>query len=692
MRLKRLTLYNFRQFYGESTIHFASGKRNVTVIHGENGAGKTALLNAFKWVLYAETTSGIQLKDQFITKRAIYEACQEAPGSTVEAYVELEFDHDGRQYLITRKVQARVGSSPQNTAFNEPEVTLRVSDADGEWRLQDRVADIIGRILPSDLHGYFFFDGERIEQIVKIAPEEQDQIAIASKKLLGIEILDRADKHLHKARQELEKRLRDVGDFQTRALLDEKASLDVEIEDRKGEKAEVARNIAELEKQQGGIEGRLRKLEDVKAQQIRRDQLKDELQKRNDALKEHKATIKKIVSSSAHNLFLTRPIESFERLCEELRQRGELPAGIKRQFVADLLEKSKCICGANLTAGSEHRRSVEGWLNRAGLVDVEEKAIRIGGSIRQLTHELPRFLNLLDYQQKLRQTDREEVARIEDELDDISERLKSSPKEEVASLERRLGELKEARDGLTRKQGVHLEEIKTARTRQDEIDIELGKQRAQEGRQRLAKARVDAAVDARARIVEIRELMERDFRKKLQDRVSKLFQKISPTPYIVRIAENYSLHLYDSERENALPTDASTGERQILSLAFIGSIIELTREFQKHGESLPGQDCAQLPIIMDSPFGALSIYRTAAAEYMPILADQVVVLVSPRQWEGDVERTMRTKTGREYVLCYSTPKDGAEAIAIEIGGESYSLIDKSQNEYEFTKVLEVSHG
>ena len=689
MKLKRLNLRNFRQFYGDSEIHFADGRKNITVIHGENGAGKTVLLNAFKWVLYAEVTSGIQLKDQIVTKRAIYEADQ---GDIIEAYVELEFEHDDRRFLIKRRVEAKVGSTPQSTKVSEPEVTLQVCDADGEWRLQDRVADVIGRVLPLDLHGYFFFDGERIEQIVKLAPAEQEQIATASKKLLGVEILDRADKHLAKARKELEKQLRVVGDSQTRSFLDEKGALDAEIVRQETDVAEINSNLAKLDEQNAVIEDRLRKLEGVKAQQERRDQLTDDSRKRNSALKEHSATIKKLVSSSAYNVFLAGPIRRFEGLCDELRERGELPAGIKKQFVADLLEKGKCICGANLTAGSEHKQAVEGWLVKAGLVDVEEKAIRIGGGISQLSHELPRFLLLLDSRQKLRQADREEVARIEGELDDISDQLKSSPKEDVASLESRKITLKEQRDEMTRKQGVLLESIKKARKRQDEIDGELDKQEANEERQRLAKARVDAAADARRRIVEIRELMEGNFRNKLQQRVSKLFQEISPTPYVVRIAENYSLHLYDGEGENALQTDGSTGERQILSLAFIGSIIELTREFQKQGESLPGPDSAHFPIVMDSPFGALSIYRRAAAEHMPILADQVVVMVSPKQWEGDVERAMRTKIGREYVLCYSTPKEGAERVATEINGVTYSLIDKSPNEYEFSEILEVSNG
>ncbi|MBD0312887.1 MAG: AAA family ATPase, partial [Microcoleus sp. T3-bin5] len=51
MKLISITMCNFRQFYGKSPeIKLASGVQNITVIHGNNGAGKTALMNAFTWV------------------------------------------------------------------------------------------------------------------------------------------------------------------------------------------------------------------------------------------------------------------------------------------------------------------------------------------------------------------------------------------------------------------------------------------------------------------------------------------------------------------------------------------------------------------------------------------------------------------------------------------------------------------
>ena len=56
MLLESIKLENFRQFRNES-IDFAQGVdgKNVTIIIGENGTGKTTFAQAFFWCMYGET-------------------------------------------------------------------------------------------------------------------------------------------------------------------------------------------------------------------------------------------------------------------------------------------------------------------------------------------------------------------------------------------------------------------------------------------------------------------------------------------------------------------------------------------------------------------------------------------------------------------------------------------------------------
>ena len=43
MLLKKIKLKNFRQYYGEQELEFStSPEKNITLIYGKNGAGKTS--------------------------------------------------------------------------------------------------------------------------------------------------------------------------------------------------------------------------------------------------------------------------------------------------------------------------------------------------------------------------------------------------------------------------------------------------------------------------------------------------------------------------------------------------------------------------------------------------------------------------------------------------------------------------
>ena len=58
MILEQITVENFRQFRGRQSLQFATGGpgkgKNVTVILGENGRGKTGLFRALMFCLYGD--------------------------------------------------------------------------------------------------------------------------------------------------------------------------------------------------------------------------------------------------------------------------------------------------------------------------------------------------------------------------------------------------------------------------------------------------------------------------------------------------------------------------------------------------------------------------------------------------------------------------------------------------------------
>ncbi|MDB5056437.1 MAG: dndD, partial [Bacilli bacterium] len=60
MKIDKINLINFRQYYGGNTLDLATaGNKNIVLIGGKNGYGKTNFLMSLVWCLYGEDISKI---------------------------------------------------------------------------------------------------------------------------------------------------------------------------------------------------------------------------------------------------------------------------------------------------------------------------------------------------------------------------------------------------------------------------------------------------------------------------------------------------------------------------------------------------------------------------------------------------------------------------------------------------------
>ena len=67
MYFKQITLQKDRQFKEKTTVTFSTDHvKNVTIIMGDNGTGKTSFAQAFTWCLYGRT----DFKDQDIFSKS----------------------------------------------------------------------------------------------------------------------------------------------------------------------------------------------------------------------------------------------------------------------------------------------------------------------------------------------------------------------------------------------------------------------------------------------------------------------------------------------------------------------------------------------------------------------------------------------------------------------------------------------
>jgi DNA sulfur modification protein DndD len=185
----------------------------------------------------------------------------------------------------------------------------------------------------------------------------------------------------------------------------------------------------------------------------------------------------------------------------------------------------------------------------------------------------------------------------------------------------------------------------------------------------------------------VRTRLEQQFRVALEQKVQEIFSFISFTPYIPQLSSDYKLTLQENTSGITTPVAASTGENQILSLSFIGGIIDRVRQWSE-GNSLMGYDSSTFPIVMDSPFGSLDqIYRRQVAKAIPQLANQLIILVTKTQWQGEVEQATKSLIGQEYVLTYYSPKQNCKPDRLELNQQNYLLVQPSLSNFEYTEIV-----
>ena len=231
MRIERVDLFNFRQYFGSQRLKFSrQDEQNVTIIHGVNGAGKTSLFLALNWCLYGE---GVDNIGQIISKEAV--ECAQA-GSIVETRVDVTFHHGNKRYTASRKL---IGQKQANGKVLEARTTIEFvlmrTPSSGVMERVDNPIGTMNTILPANVRTYFF-DGEKIDNFAR--PEQATEVEKAIYQVLDLETLTRAMRHLQKAAQDVRGQLKQIstGELQKLVAEDEQVrARDTQLHERREE-------------------------------------------------------------------------------------------------------------------------------------------------------------------------------------------------------------------------------------------------------------------------------------------------------------------------------------------------------------------------------------------------------------------------------------------------------------------------
>jgi DNA sulfur modification protein DndD len=697
MILEKLILKNFRQFRGEQEIVFSNLKaKNVTLVHAENGFGKTALLNALLWCLYGHEglTPDLAKKESIIHEGV---AARAANPEDAEASVTLLFSHktedDTEKYTLTRSLtlaQQRVDSTKTSVSLE----VLRNGETFPERLAQAKIQSIV----PDGISSLLFFNGERIEHLAM--EDSAERVADAIQQMLGLKLLRTAIEDLshQNVRGKLRTELKECTSDEKAALIEQQEQIDQKITDQTNKKALAQKNLEATDGEIAVVNASLDKNRAAHELQTQRTQLEQQKTQLSDRLQGLTKKLGQLIAEDGYTLFAGDLVKRGKEIVQQLRSEGKIPAKVLNSFLEDLLAQHKCICTRHLEDGSEERKAVEALLTIAGdqhfnnAVGALDNAIGVIESLIQRT------------QQSLQETNRdrlkikEDLTVIENTIEAIHQKLGAKDDEEVHKLEQR-------RDALRIQHDQYVGDVARAESKLQELaqerecnlreiqrlkDNEAGAQRAQR--------RLDTVEASIALLEKMLRYETEDLRPVLNQEIDQHFRKIIDRGYWVELSPDFKLTIkktldLEGVEGTALERDValSTGQRQILSLVFVASLVALARKRADIPTILKGLSGAEYPMVMDSPFGQLGVmFREGVAKWVPDLAPQVVIFVSSTQYEGAVAKVLRqsNRIGKRYYLCYHGPRLQKEARPdLSIDGQKFEQYAESKE--EFTEICEI---
>jgi len=302
--------------HSETKLEFEKG---VTIFVGENGAGKSSIIDGITFSLFGQHT---RKSNKGLIKR----------GSN-QGYSKIEFSINGKQYETVRKIDSKGGLV---ATFSEITKEGRVEIAAGERKqfgesMTEQVEKTIGMDFEKLKIASIVQQGE-LNSIINAKPKEFKELLNA---IIGIDKLDVASESMKKVTKEFREKIKtDLGYDDTHIEILER---DLERSQQEIKEAEPEKNQLELKQKQ--IHEELKKLQkELEIETPKIDKIKQLELRKDELLRYVKDTMKEIQQKISEN---ERKIRDCEGCFDEIKLKVDFESKIQKveEAVEDTLRK-----------------------------------------------------------------------------------------------------------------------------------------------------------------------------------------------------------------------------------------------------------------------------------------------------------------------------------------------------------------
>lgn len=650
MLLKSLKMINFRQFINEEIDFATDSERNVTVIMGENGAGKTTISQAFSWCLYGDT----DFDDKLMLNKIV--ASQMLPNEEKTVKVQLDLVHSGIEYTIITEQSYKKDFSNKLKANNVIRNIAYKNNGQQDYIKPLEIDLTIKQILPKELSRYFFFDGERIGNMSKEIKKGKSQtFALAVRGLLGLSAFISALEHLKPtSKYGVIGSYNESYDSRSNSTI---ATYTKTIDECQDELDRIEVRLLEIDNEIALATDRCEELtEKIKefADGERLQKEKEALQKKLLATKASKKnaleSMLKQFSSHAPSYFSKSLVKKSLEILSESDLIGKDIPEMHAKTIDYLIKKGECICGNKIEAGNEAYQKLVDLIK---YLPPQSIGVIAGGFVKEAEIRTKASADLFEATSKsfaLLQEQEDTILEFTKDIKLIEEKLLTFTGAGRYQQELQLCE-KTIRDRTS--------ENNTLRQKKGAIEFKKGQAEAERGKLTLLDQtnRKIEVYKAYAQFMydELQSVYsenETKVREKLEKTINDIFKDIYNGGMSLSIDDKYNIQVIVDDFDD-FNTDVETSTAQSISVifAFISGIIKLARESREADDADAKLLASEpYPLVMDAPLSAFDKRRIkTVCDALPKVAEQVIIFI--KDTDGEIaEEHMGAKVGKRYVF------------------------------------------
>lgn len=718
MKLLNARFRNFRLLRDLAIDFSEDAVKPLTVIRAENESGKTTILTALQWALYGD--EALPKGGDGYRIHPIDWDVSKSPQVPISVTIEYEVttaiptptgtprQRRDRYRLIRTTSEQISGTEWKRTRST---VQLFHLTAAGDTPLQDPEAQIVDH-LPPELREVFFTDGDRALSFIEAGlstTTKRDRVARAIRALLGLSVIEAAQKHVKDAAAEINRKTRGMtASSDLKKLSQEIEDTETSIDTLEKDLANAKQSFETLDEELNDIDKRI----SAALQKGDHEVLARELATCKAAIKSLDGQLE--AQDRAHsNLFrsaslardlLGPQLEAAMSMMDGLRQQGKIP-NTTIAVLEDRLGLNECICGATLDPtdgdGKKRRDHIERLIDKSKKEDEVQKTLtefyyRSKSFVYDDSRESAPWIEMYaDYFEQRTNIDKQRDAEGV-RMRSVETRIGQLGKSDITELRDNQRLYRQKRDDANREVGILQTQLKAAQRNLDDLETRRDNLLKEESKGKLISGQLLAVQDLQLVLGHAYQRISKEELLKVSEVMNDLFLRmIGADPEqnaIIRqavINEDYDILVYGAEGRRLNPDqDLNGASRRALTISFILALTKVSE--------------VEAPNIIDTPLGMMSgfvkreVLRTAIKE-----SSQLILFLTSAEiasCEGILDEfagriiTLTNPAHYPKMLVNRPPVGPTQILRCDCGHRGRcKLCDRSLDEIPANSVKEVAH-